>query len=76
MADGQRGRPLGVCNLGWHLDWGVQAAILLRVGAALWPAGESPLVLLAVAAWAVAGTGWAWRYGGWLGRPRADGRPG
>ena len=19
---------------------------------------------------------WAWRYGGWLGRPRADGRPG
>ena len=30
----------------------------------------------AAAAWAIATTGWAWRYGGWLGRPRADGRPG
>ena len=76
VASGHSGRPLAADNLAWTLYWGVQAATLLRVGAALWPAGESPLVLLAVAAWAVAGTGWAWRYGGWLGRPRADGRPG
>jgi uncharacterized protein involved in response to NO len=76
VASGHSGRPLAADNLAWALYWGVQAATLLRVGAALWPAGEAPLVLLAVAAWAVAGTGWAWRYGGWLGRPRADGRPG
>jgi uncharacterized protein involved in response to NO len=76
VASGHSGRPLAADDLAWALYWGVQAATLLRVGAALWPAAEAPLVLLAVAAWAVAGTGWAWRYGGWLGRPRADGRPG
>ena len=54
----------------------VQAAAVLRVGAALWPAGEAWLTPLAAAAWAVAACGWALRYGGWLGRPRADGRPG
>jgi uncharacterized protein involved in response to NO len=29
-----------------------------------------------VAAWALGCIGWALRYGNWLGRPRADGRPG
>ena len=55
---------------------GLQAATLLRLGAALWPAAEPALLLAGVLAWAVATTGWAWRYGGWLGRPRTDGRPG
>jgi uncharacterized protein involved in response to NO len=32
--------------------------------------------LAAALAWASACAGWAWRYGDWLGRPRADGRPG
>lgn len=76
VAAGHSGRPLAADDLAWALYWGVQAATVLRVGSALWPAVDAPLVLLAVAAWAVAGTGWAWRYGGWLGRPRADGRPG
>ena len=33
-------------------------------------------VVAAALAWAVACTGWALRYGNWLGRPRVDGRPG
>ena len=76
VVAGHSGRPLAADDLAWALYWTLQTATLLRVGAALWPAAEVPLVLLAVAAWAGATTGWACRYGGWLGRPRADGRPG
>jgi len=76
VAAGHSGRPLAADDLAWALYWGLQTAVLLRVAATLWPAAEVPLVLLAVVAWALATTGWAWRYGAWLGRPRADGRPG
>jgi len=76
VAAGHSGRPLAADDLAWALYWTLQAATLLRVTAVLWPAAEVPLLLLAVAAWAAAASGWAWRYGGWLGRPRADGRPG
>ena len=76
VAAGHSGRPLAADDIAWTLYWGLQTAALLRVAAALWPAAQSLLVLLAAAAWALAATGWAWRYGGWLGRPRADGRPG
>ena len=30
----------------------------------------------AAAIWAAVTVFWTWRYGGWLGRPRIDGRPG
>lgn len=76
VAAGHSGRPLAADDFAWALYWGLQTAVLLRVAAALWPAAQALLVLLAAAAWALAATGWAWRYGGWLGRPRADGRPG
>ncbi len=76
VAAGHSGRPLAADNLAWALYWALQAATLLRVGAALWPLAYTPLILLAAVTWAGATTGWAWRYGGWLGRPRADGRPG
>lgn len=76
VAAGHSGRPLAADDLAWALYWTLQAAVLLRVAATLWPAAEVPLVLLAVVAWAAAATGWAWRYGAWLGQPRADGRPG
>jgi uncharacterized protein involved in response to NO len=76
VAAGHSGRPLAADGLAWGLYWALQVAALLRVGAALWPAADADLVLAAAAAWTVATTGWAWRYGGWLGRPRADGRPG
>ncbi len=76
VAAGHSGRPLAADDVAWTLYWALQAGAVLRVGAALWPALDAPLVLAAVAAWAAAAIGWAWRYGGWLGRPRGDGRPG
>lgn len=76
VAAGHSGRPLAADNLAWGLYWTLQAAALLRVASALWPQADAPLVLAAATAWAAAASAWALRYGGWLGRPRADGRPG
>jgi uncharacterized protein involved in response to NO len=76
VAAGHSGRPLVADALAWRLYLLVQAAALLRVAAALWPAGQGGLGLLAVGAWATACVGWALRYGSWMGRPRVDGRPG
>jgi uncharacterized protein involved in response to NO len=76
VAAGHSGRPLVADGPAFALYLAVQAAATLRVGAALWPQAAGALTLAAVVAWAVGCVGWAWRYGGWLGRPRADGRPG
>ncbi|MBH9552082.1 NnrS family protein [Inhella gelatinilytica] len=76
VASGHSGRPLAVDALAWSLYVLLQAAVLARVMAVLWPAAASPLLLLAVTGWALACGAWALRYGNWLGRPRADGRPG
>jgi uncharacterized protein involved in response to NO len=76
VAAGHSGRPLAADDLVWALYWALQSAAVLRVAAALWPDAAGPLTLAAITAWCVAAVGWAWRYGGWLGRPRIDGRPG
>ena len=76
VASGHSGRSLAADNTAWALYWVLQAAVLLRVVAALWPAGATPLTLLAVLAWTTAMGGWALRYGNWFVRPRVDGRPG
>lgn len=76
VTAGHSGRALAADNLAWSLFWTLQAAVLLRLASALWPAAGVPLLQAAVVAWAVATLGWALRYGRWLGRPRADGRPG
>ncbi len=76
VSSGHGGRPLAADNTAWVLYWLLQAAVLLRVLAALWPAAATVLTLLAIAAWVAATVGWAIRYGGWYGRPRIDGRPG
>ncbi len=77
VAAGHSGRPLAADDLAWGLYWVLQAAAVLRVAAAaLWPHEGAGLTLAAIACWTVATVGWAWRYGGWLGRPRVDGRPG
>lgn len=70
------GRAQAADDIAWTLYWLVQAAVLLRVAAALWPAAGTPLTLLAAAVWLCGCGGWALRCGSWLGRPRADGRPG
>lgn len=76
VACGHGGRTLAADDLAWALFWTLQVATLLRVAAALWPAAERWLLVGAGLAWATAATGWAWRYGRWFGRPRADGKPG
>lgn len=76
VVAGHSGRPLAADDLVWALYWLLQAAALLRLCAALWPQIGNGVLLLAALAWAGAASTWAWRYGGWLGRPRIDGRPG
>jgi len=70
------GRARAIDDRAWTLYLLVQCAVLLRVGAALWPAAGTALSLSAVTAWLAGCGGWALRYGTWLGRPRVDGRPG
>ncbi len=76
VAAGHGGRPLAADNLAWGLYLLLQAAALMRVIGALWPAAEWQLTAAAALAWATACAGWALRYGNWMGRPRLDGRPG
>lgn len=76
VAAGHSGKPLAADDLALVLYLAVHAAAALRVAASLWPAAGDALTLAAVAAWALGCIGWALRYGNWLGRPRADGRPG
>lgn len=76
VAAGHSGRPLAADALVWALFRVLQVAVLLRLASVGWPQHATALLLVAVAAWVLAMAGWAWRYGNWLGRPRADGRPG
>ena len=76
VSAGHGGRPLAADDLAWGLYWLVQAAVLLRILAELWPARGAVFTLLAILAWTAAMTAWALRYGSWFGRPRVDGRPG
>ena len=76
VSAGHSGRPVAADAIAWRLYLALQAAALLRVAAAVWVGLPAAVLLLAAGLWAVAGAGWAWRYGGWLGQPRADGRPG
>lgn len=76
VSSGHSGRSLAADNTAWAMYWVLQAAVVMRVVAALWPAGSTVLTLLAVLAWTTATVAWAWRYGGWFVRPRIDGRPG
>jgi uncharacterized protein involved in response to NO len=76
VSCGHSGRPLVADNLMWALFWALQAATVLRIGAAM---PQAPATLLAAAAaglWAVVMSVWGFRYGSWYGRARADGRPG
>ncbi|MBB5205024.1 uncharacterized protein involved in response to NO [Inhella inkyongensis] len=76
VASGHSGRPLAVDGIAWGLYGLLQLTVLLRLAAALLPRLGTPLLLAAAAGWALVSLSWAWRYGGWLGRPRIDGRPG
>jgi uncharacterized protein involved in response to NO len=72
VAAGHSGRPLAVDRAAWVIYGLLQLGVLLRLAAAL---GVDSL-LPAAAIWVAVTVFWTWRYGGWLGRPRIDGRPG
>lgn len=73
---GHSGRAV-VADAGvWAMFWTLQAAVALRVGAALWPAAATAANLAAALCFAAAELAWALRYGRWLLLPRLDGRPG
>lgn len=72
VAAGHSGRPLAVDRAAWAIYGLLQIAVLLRLAASLGVDSWLP----AAAIWAAVTVFWTWRYGGWLGRPRIDGRPG
>jgi len=76
ISSGHGGRKESADNLVWWLYWVLQAAVVLRVSAAMADALSQDLTLAAVAAWCVVMLGWAVRYGFWFGTPRPDGRDG
>lgn len=76
VSSGHSGRPLAADNPVWLMYWLLHLAALARVLAALWPSGESVLLLAAAGLWATVAAAWALRYGNWFGRVRVDGKPG
>ena len=70
------GRTIAADDVTWRLFALLQAAVLARVGAALWPGAARWLLPLAALLWVAATATWAVRCIGWYGRPRIDGRPG
>lgn len=73
VAAGHSGRPLAIDHKAWLLYLLLQLGVAMRLVAAL---GFGGALLPAAAIWAGVALAWAWRCGGWLGRPRVDGRPG
>ncbi|OOG46509.1 NnrS family protein [Polaromonas sp. A23] len=76
VSCGHSGRALVADRLVWTLFWLLQAATLLRIGAAAQSAFAAWLLLAAVLLWAGVMGVWGVRLGNWYGRLRADGRPG
>jgi len=75
VSCGHSGRALVADDPVWALFWLLQAAVGVRLLAAV---QGLPLWLTALAAllWAAVVIAWALRYGNWYGRPRIDGQPG
>jgi uncharacterized protein involved in response to NO len=73
---GHGGRALVADKLAWVMFWVLQASVVCRLVAALWPSGQVPFTLLAAHLWVAAVVAWAVRYGHWLLKPRFDGQPG
>lgn len=76
VSCGHSGRALVADGLAWTLFLLLQAATLLRIGAAAQSAFAAWLLLAAVLLWAGVMGVWGVRLGNWYGRLRADGRPG
>jgi uncharacterized protein involved in response to NO len=73
---GHSGRALVADRWAWAIFWALQAAVVLRVLAALWPSVSTPFTLLAAQFFVASVGAWTLRYGRWLLQPRADGQLG
>lgn len=80
VSCGHGGRTLVADDFIWRLFWVLQAAVVVRLLAAVFARvdGVWALALVSAAAvgWAGVSCTWALRYGHWFGTPRPDGRPG
>jgi uncharacterized protein involved in response to NO len=76
VSCGHSGRALVADGRVWALFWLLQAATLLRLGAAAQSPVAAWLLLLAAVLWTAVMLAWGGRLASWYGRPRADGRPG
>lgn len=70
------GRPLAQDRAAAWLDGLLQAALLARLLAALWPAAAALALPLAASGWALLALAWLWQHGGLAGRPRTPPRGG
>jgi uncharacterized protein involved in response to NO len=73
---GHGGIALVADDFVWALFWMLQAATVLRLGAAVWPAQAAVLSAASALAWTGVWVAWATRHLPVLLRPRRDGRPG
>ncbi|NML14443.1 NnrS family protein [Azohydromonas caseinilytica] len=67
---GHAGRAVVADGVLWTLHQVLQAVVVARMAAALWPAVAHWLLPLAALGWAAVGLGWLLRYGPWLGQGR------
>ena len=70
------GRPQAMDHVARALYGLLQAAVVMRLAAAIGPAAAPLLLPWAALAWLGVALVWALRHGRWLGLPRQDGRPG
>jgi uncharacterized protein involved in response to NO len=73
---GHGGLPVVADRVAWTLFWVLQAAVVLRLVASVWPAYAAALSAAAAVAWGGVWVAWAARYLPVLMQPRRDGRPG
>lgn len=73
---GHGGIPVVADRTVWALFWVLQAAVLLRLAASVWPAYSAGLSAAAALTWCAVWILWSSRYLPVLIRPRRDGRPG
>ncbi|MDP1954686.1 MAG: NnrS family protein [Polaromonas sp.] len=76
VSCGHSGRALVADGRVWALFWLLQAATLLRLGAAAQSPWAAWLLLAAAMLWAAVMLAWGGRLANWYGRPRTDGRSG
>jgi uncharacterized protein involved in response to NO len=73
---GHGGLPVVADRVAWALFWVLQAAVVLRLVASVWPASAAALSAAAALTWGGVWIAWSARYLPVLVHPRRDGRPG